>query len=144
MTGMTGIVAAAVTPGPNPAGVQAAVRAWASTAPPRWVVSTVVAESRYEGNRYDDNRYDNSRYDDSRYNGSRYDQSRYDESRYDELRDDNGSVDSYRDTYRDNGFDSGFDNRVDRNFDDRRPRRTAAAAGTPRQDPFEGDPWGED
>ncbi len=97
------------------------------------------AESRYESNRYD-----NSRYDDSRYNGSRYDQSRYDESRYDELRDDNGSVDSYRDTYRDNGFDSGFDNRVDRNFDDRRPRRTAAAAGTPRQDPFEGDPWGED
>ena len=92
------------------------------------------AESRYEGNRYDDNRYD-----DNRYNGSRYDQSRYDESR-----DDNGSLDSYRDTYRDNGFDSGFDNRVDNDFDDRRPRRTAAAAGTPRQDPFEGDPWGED
>ena len=84
------------------------------------------AESRYEGNRYDDNRYDNSRYDDSRYNGSRYD----------EPRDDNGSVDTYRDTYR--------DNRVDNDFDDRRPRRTAAAAGTPRQDPFEGDPWGED
>ena len=93
------------------------------------------AESRYEGNRYENNRYDDSRYDEPRYNGSRYDQSRYDEPR-----DDNGSVDTYRDTYRDNGFD----NRVDNDFDDRPPRRTAAAAGTPRQDPFEGDPWGED
>ncbi|GDX72694.1 chaperone protein dnaK1 [Cyanobium sp.] len=94
------------------------------------------AESRYESNRYDDNRYDDSRFNEPRYNGSRYDQSRYDEPRYDEPRDDNGSVDTYR--------DNRVDNRVDNDFDDRRPRPTAAAAGTPRQDPFEGDPWGED
>ena len=90
------------------------------------------AESRYEGNRYENNRYDDSRYDDSRSNEPRYNGSRYDQSRYDEPRDDNGSVDTYRDTYRDNGFDN------------RRGPRAAAAAGTPRQDPFEGDPWGED
>ena len=85
-----------------------------------------MEEPRY-GQRDDGDRYDD-RYDDRRYEGSRYNQPRYDDSRVDAYRE-NGDVDC---------GDAG------NGFDNRRGPRAAAAAGTPRQDPFEGDPWGED
>jgi hypothetical protein len=85
-----------------------------------------MEEPRYgqrdDGERYGDNRY-GDRYDDRRYEGSRYDDSRVDAYR------ENGDVDR---------GDAG------NGFDNRRAPRAAAAGGTPRQDPFEGDPWGED
>jgi molecular chaperone DnaK len=84
-------------------------------------------DDRY-GDRYDDRRYEGSRYEGSRFEGSRFEGSRYDDSRVDAYRE-NGDVDR---------GDAG------NGFDNRRAPRAAAAGGTPRQDPFEGDPWGED
>jgi hypothetical protein len=90
-----------------------------------------MEEPRYgqrdDGERYGDDRY-GDRYDDRRYEGSRFEGSRYDDSRVDAYRE-NGDVDR---------GDAG------NGFDNRRAPRAAAAGGTPRQDPFEGDPWGED
>jgi molecular chaperone DnaK len=90
-----------------------------------------MEEPRYgqrdDGDRYGDDRY-GDRYDDRRYEGSRFEGSRYDDSRVDAYRE-NGDVDR---------GDAG------NGFDNRRAPRAAAAGGTPRQDPFEGDPWGED
>jgi molecular chaperone DnaK len=95
-----------------------------------------MEEPRYgqrdDGDRYGDDRY-GDRYDDRRYEGSRYEGSRFEGSRYDDSR-----VDAYRENGDVDRGDAG------NGFDNRRAPRAAAAGGTPRQDPFEGDPWGED
>jgi molecular chaperone DnaK len=95
-----------------------------------------MEEPRYgqrdDGERYGDDRY-GDRYDDRRYEGSRYEGSRFEGSRYDDSR-----VDAYRENGDVDRGDAG------NGFDNRRAPRAAAAGGTPRQDPFEGDPWGED
>jgi molecular chaperone DnaK len=95
-----------------------------------------MEEPRYgqrdDGERYGDDRY-GDRYDDRRYEGSRFEGSRFEGSRYDDSR-----VDAYRENGDVDRGDAG------NGFDNRRAPRAAAAADTPRQDPFEGDPWGED
>ena len=107
-------------------------------------------ESRFEEPRYSQRfdaaprydagpRYDERPYDDRRYDNGGYDNSRYENSRYDNGRDDEGLVDNGR-------FDDRRDDRP--REDNRRNSRfdvaTAGAGNTPRQDPFEGDPWAED
>ena len=92
-------------------------------------------ESRFEEPRYSQ-RFDAApRYDAGpRYDERPYDDRRYDNSRYDNGRDDEGLVDNGR------FYDRREDNRRNSRFD----VATAGAGNTPRQDPFEGDPWAED
>jgi len=100
----------------------------------------VYPNGRYDNGRYAQPRDDEARYDQPRYDASRYDGSRYEEPRYDD-----------RARYDDRTDEDRSDARWDDPRDDRAPLvsprrapRDAAPAGTPRQDPFDGDPWAED
>ena len=97
-------------------------------------------ESRFEEPRYSQ-RFDAA----PRYNaGPRYDESPYDDRRYDNGRDDIGGYDNGRFDDRRDDDRPEYEHREDNRRNSRFDVATAGAGNTPRQDPFEGDPWAED